>query len=97
MTHVTLAPTGPFSQNPQVVMRDMDDAVFLVNPDTDAIYQLNATGSAVWRLMAEPATAREAVAVLGQAFPEVPEKELATAVAELIADLVGRGLLVAAD
>jgi len=54
----------------------VEDDLFLVMPDTQAIFHLNAVGSALWRLLAEPRTRSEAAAILSAAFPDVPPSQL---------------------
>lgn len=87
------APPSRLRRNPRVVEEAVDHDVFLVNPDSEAIYQLNPVGAALWRLLAEPIGTAQAVDVLHAAFPDVARSQIENDVAELIADLVARGLV----
>lgn len=44
-----------YSPYPNVVARELDGAVVLVNLDTSRIFTLNATGSHIWQLLSGPA------------------------------------------
>ncbi len=83
-----------FKRNPKVVETAVDHNVFLVNPDNQAIHQLNAIGAALWRLLAEPIGVEQAVGILHEAFPDVSKAQIERDVAALVADLAGRGLLI---
>ena len=85
------------TRHPDVVTREIDDAVFLVGPDNDAVFHLNTTGAAIWRLLAEPLSASDAVATLQAAFPELPEERLQNDVDSLLDELDARGFLVRLD
>ena len=71
----------------------LDRDVFLVNPDSQGIYHLNAVGTVLWRLLAEPIGVAQAAAILHQAFPDVSGAEIERDVAALLADLAARGLV----
>ncbi len=82
-----------YLRNPKADQREIDDAVFLVNPDNEAIYHLNATGAALWRLLAEPTSAQEAATVLHEAFPEVGKEQIENDVGKIIGDFEKNGLV----
>jgi coenzyme PQQ synthesis protein D (PqqD) len=81
------------TRNGDVVMREVDDATFLVGPRDDGVFYLNTTGAAVWRLLAEPLDVDEMVGILTGAFPDAPVGQVRDDVAKLIEDLDGRGFL----
>ena len=86
--------TGPsYLRNPIIVERSIDDAVFLVNPETDAIFYLNQLGMAIWQLLKEPINIMEAVAVVQQAFPHVQAQKIAKDVSNLINEMSDRSLV----
>ena len=82
-----------YLRNPIIVERSIDDAVFLVNTETDAIYYLNRLGMAIWQLLTEPINIMEAVAVVQQAFPDVQAKKIAEDVSNLIHEMSDRNLV----
>lgn len=81
------------THTPGIVLREVDDAVFLVGPRNDGVFHLNATGAAVWRLLAEPVSVTEAAQILADAFPDVAVEQLRKDVEILIGDLEARGFL----
>lgn len=82
-----------YVQNPDISDRDMGDAVFLVNSESESIYQLNVVGAALWRRLAEPTDVAQAAADLHTAFPDVPQKRIETDVRNLVADFLENDLI----
>ena len=88
------ASAGPrIRRNPDVVETAVDRELFLANPDNQAICHLNAIGTALWRLMAEPIGVEQAIGLLHEAFPDVPREQIERDVNALVADLTARGLV----
>ena len=81
------------TRNPDIVIREVDDVIFLVGPRNDGVFHLNATGAAVWRLLAEPVTKAEVAQILAGAFPDVPPDRLRDDLNTLVDDLDARGFL----
>lgn len=75
----------------------MDDDSFLVNPDNDALYRLNSTGTAIWRLLAEPMAVDEIAARFTEAFPDVGQEAIRADIEKAIDQLTGRGLVMQFD
>ncbi len=86
-----------YLRNPEATERDMDGVVFLALPGRGGIFQLNATGTALWRLLAEPVSAGEAADVLHAAFPKTPRQQIGADVETLLGKLRRAGLIAAAD
>ena len=84
-------------RKPDIVAREVDDSVFLVGPDDDALFHLNTTGAAIWRLLAEPVGMDEVIRTLAAAFPDLPPEDLRKDVEALVADLEAQGFLVRVD
>lgn len=83
-----------FTRNPETAEREMDGAAFLVGPGNDGLFHLNPTGTAVWRLLAEPIDVDDAVSVMTEAFPEIAVEQIRGDVEALIGRLHQRGLIV---
>ena len=81
-----------YTRGPRIEERWIDDTAFLVDPATDALFQLNPTGSAVWRLLQEPTTLDTAAAALADAFPDILAERIRAEVRALLAELTRRGL-----
>ena len=77
-----------------VYHRVLHNEVILLDSQTDAYLGLNQTAATVWAVLAEGGTTTTAVDALVTRFNVRPE-HAESDVAELIADLLARGLLVA--
>ena len=70
------------------VREDMLDAyLFIIDEQEKAIHALEGIGIAVWRLTAEPMSAREIAGGILEAFPDVPEARIAADVRRMLKDL----------
>ncbi|MFQ5783797.1 MAG: PqqD family protein [Alphaproteobacteria bacterium] len=87
-------PGGRIRRRPDIVERRVEDELFLVNPEGEAIFHLNVLGAALWRLLAEPTLPEEVAALVHQAFPEVPAPSIERDVGAVLADFAARGLVV---
>lgn len=72
----------------------MDDDSFLVNPDSDALFQLNPIGAAIWRLLAEAMGVEDMVAEIAKAFPDIEAETIRADVQKALVQLTGRKLVV---
>lgn len=88
---------GRLTRNPEIVAREIDDAVFLVGAGNDAVFHLNPVGAAIWRLLAEPISEAELRQTLADAFPQIPAGQVSRDLEKLIRDLDTRGFLVKID
>lgn len=84
---------GQLTRTAGITERLVDDEMFLIDRSGEAIYHLNATSAALWRLMAEPATLKGIVRTLRRAFPDIPAEKITRDVQSLLADLKSRGLI----
>jgi hypothetical protein len=71
----------------------VEDDIFLVVPETEGIFHLNAVGTALWRLLAEPRTRDELITLLSAAFSGVPPSTIARDVDGFLKTLKDGGLL----
>ena len=88
--------SGPFARNPDIVERRVGESLFLAEAEGEAIFQLNQTGTALWRLLAEPAGLTDAAQIFHQAFPERDYADIEAELSDLLSDLHNRGLIVTA-
>ena len=68
--------------------RSLAKTVFLAHPKLGALYRLNETGSALWRLLADPISIEECVRVFQQAFPDDPAETIDEQVRSLLEVLI---------
>ena len=82
-----------FVQNPNIAERRIDDTAFLVDPDTDIVFYLDALGSGIWHLLKEPVSINDTITIVQQAFPGKCPKEIAKDVSKLINKMHKRNLV----
>ena len=85
---------GIFIQNPDIAERQVGQSLFLAEANGEAIFQLNETGGALWRMLAEPTGLDKAVEVFYQAFPDRDRDELAAELLGLMTALYRRDLII---
>ncbi len=86
-----------YLQNKGIVIRRVDDSVFLVNPEFDALYQLDGAGSVLWLALAEPLDSDQATRLLLLAFPDADPDTVARDVDALLKDLEYHHLIAPAE
>ena len=82
-----------YRRNDAASETEIDGEIFLVEPDSEEIYHLDSTGSALWRLLAEPQEFEEILAVFSDAFPEVAADQLEHDLRRALTALTGRELV----
>ena len=80
-------------RHPSAHARERDGQAFLTDADELVIFRLNATGTAVWRLLEQPAAFGELTAIFAAGFPERDPEALAADLSHLIRDLAASGLV----
>jgi len=73
--------------------RERDGQAFLTDAHETLIFNLNATGAAVWRMLGQPATFGEIADTFATAFPERGRDGMAADLSALIGDLAAHGLV----
>lgn len=81
-----------FRVNEDVIFRELDGEVVLLDLASGRYYGLNAVGARVWAVIAAGGGVDDAVATVAAEF-DAPEPEIAADVAALLDDLVARGLV----
>ena len=82
-----------YVRNPKIAKRQIDDTVFLIDPDNDIVFYLNPLSTGIWQLLREPSSIRDVTTIIKQAFPEMSSKKIAKDVAKLIKDMSKRNLV----
>ena len=73
--------------------RERDGQAFLTDAEELVIFHLNATGTAVWRLLEQPTPFGELAAVFAAGFPERDPEALISDLSRLIRNLAASGLV----
>ena len=82
----------PYTPNPDVVFKRLENRMVLVHLATNRIFELNHTGARTWELVQEGATVNDLLERLAGEF-EVDESTLRTEVDALFSELVNEGLI----
>lgn len=82
-----------FQQKPGVLGRAVGEHLFLTEPNSGSLCELNLLGAGVWNLLAEPHSPDEVTAVLVEVFDDAEPQVIAADTYALLSDLERRGLI----
>lgn len=82
-----------YAQSESLVEYNVENALFLADSDGYAIHQLNEMSSAVWSVLAQPATFPEISDLFCDAFPDQPRKSIENDIRVLLEQFVQNGLV----
>jgi hypothetical protein len=85
-----------FKRNAAVTATEIDDGIFLVEPETQDIFFLDAMSSGLWRLLSEPQSLAQMQSMVREAFPDQPAQAVDADVAAALADMVDQKLVLEA-
>jgi hypothetical protein len=74
---------------------EVDDDLFLAEPDSGATYYLDTIAAAIWDLLEEPCTRADLVEAFTEVFPDVPRERLNEDLDYFLDEMVTNGLVVA--
>ena len=83
-----------YGQRPGVSATEIDGDVFLVEPNTEEVFYLNAVAGGLWRALDEPMGLAELTALMRSAFPDRADAALDADVAATIEELARRRLVI---
>ncbi|HYC63911.1 MAG TPA: PqqD family protein [Reyranellaceae bacterium] len=86
-----------YRRNEQVSVTTVDDGSFLVEPETQDIFYLDAVSGGVWKALEQPMALAELQALVAEAFPQVPRATIDGDIAALVKDMTERKLIVQAS
>ncbi|MBC8445518.1 MAG: PqqD family protein [Rhodospirillaceae bacterium] len=86
-----------YTRRQGITEREIDDVIFLVNPDTDALYHLNPVGAALWRLLKDRTSGKEAADLICKAFPDADPTTVKTDIVKLMAEFFDHQLITIAE
>lgn len=87
------APDRRYVRHRPVGEERLDDALFLIDEEGQAIHMLEGTSPGIWALLAAPTSVSDAKTLVKTAFPAVPPKRIARDVETLFEDLSAAGLI----
>ena len=83
-----------YLRNPAVSTTAVESDLFLVEPDGQDVYYLDAVTSGIWRLLEAPHDRDAILNLYSQAFPDVGPEKIAGDIATALDDMIQRGLVV---
>lgn len=86
-----------FRQVGGIDLRQVEGDLFLADRDGVAIYHLNAIGTGIWNLLAEPTSPNDAVEILAAAFPDTDPAQIDQDARALFGELEAAGFVEPAD
>ncbi|MBT4932845.1 MAG: PqqD family protein [Rhodospirillaceae bacterium] len=82
-----------YTRSEGITERQVDDVIFLVNPENEALYHLSSIGAALWRLLEDETSGEEAANIICQAFPDADPTSVKTDMVKLISELADHQLI----
>jgi hypothetical protein len=82
-----------YARNPAVSTTEIEGEFFLVEPDSNEIYYLDAVTSGIWRLLDSPAGRAEIFETLAEAFPDEPPDQIADDTAKVLDEMLAARLI----
>ena len=89
-----VSPTDPLQARAGTLWQRLGDESVLLDLERGVYYELNAAGTRVWELLQQPRCTADLKAALASEYDVEPER-CAGDVEQLVAELLGRGLLAA--
>ncbi|MBL0935265.1 MAG: PqqD family protein, partial [Rhizobiaceae bacterium] len=86
-----------FRQVVGIELRQVEGDLFLADGEGVAIYHLNAIGTGVWNLLAEPTSPNDAVEILAAAFPDTDPNRIEQDARGLFGELEAAGFIEPVD
>jgi hypothetical protein len=90
-------PIGGLYRKAGVVERQIDGQCFLADQASGRIAHLNATASALWRALCQPATESQLIVFMSAAFPKADEQTIAHDVKAALRNLIRESWVISRD
>jgi hypothetical protein len=82
-----------YRRNEQVSVTTVDDGSFLVEPETQDIFYLDALSAGLWAALEQPMALADLQALVADAFPETPRATIDGDIAAVVKDMTKRKLI----
>jgi len=93
MSHIQ----SSFKRNENILERDVDGQFFLIDNERGKIHALDPFAVGIWRLLENPVSVNDIVAVFLSAFPERQPKEIRRHIDQFVATLKRADLALETD
>lgn len=92
MPNTTILSETVLSREPGLVFGELDGEVVLLNIETGTYYGMDATGSRIWELLAEPRSLEELVDLLVSEY-RIDDADCRQEILPFLQDLIAKGLV----
>ena len=82
-----------YVKNKILIERNINNDSFLVNPETEEIFYLNALSSAIWQLLEQPITLEEVVDIISKAFPDILPEQIYRDTSALFSEFIKKDIV----
>tara|TARA_R110002124_G_scaffold286736_1_gene468507 strand:+ start:1828 stop:2103 length:276 start_codon:yes stop_codon:yes gene_type:complete len=72
-------------QNRNLIIRELDGDVFILDERDKRIHHLNITASAIWRFLETPARANDVIAIFRHLYPDADQRQLKKSIRQSLA------------
>lgn len=86
-----------YVQNKKLIERNINDDSFLVNPDTEEIFYLNALSSAIWQLLEQPISLEKVADIVIKAFPDIEPEQIYKDTSTLFSEFITKDIVLRRD
>lgn len=76
-----------YCRNPETLQREVDGEIFLIDDTLGEIHALDEMAGGIWRLLEQPMTVYDIVAMFSAAFPDRKSKDLRRHVTRFLDDM----------
>jgi hypothetical protein len=82
-----------FLRNSNLIVRDVDNQLFVIDEPGGQIHHLNETASAIWRLLEEPQSANDIIRTFRFLYPDENAAHIKRGLRDALSDLSDRDVL----
>lgn len=85
-----------YCRNPEILQRELDGEIFLIDDTHGKIHALDPMACGIWRLLEQPITNYDVVAIFSAAFPDRKPKDLRRQISRFLNDMRQNNLVMRA-
>ena len=85
-----------YCRNPGILQRELDGEIFLIDDTLGKIHALDPMACGIWRLLEQPITIHDIVAIFLAAFPDRKSTELRRQISRFLNDMRQNNLVMRA-
>ena len=82
-----------YSRKPNIEVTNIDNEIFLVEPESDKIYYLDEISSCIWRMLEKKSEYNEMVDTFAAAFSEIVPEKIEQDLAKVLVDMLQAGVI----